>query len=259
VLGREDVKEVLEEIKKSLFFFYYAKNRYFNFEKFISEGITVKELIGDIWRELSIKSKVLGDKTPRNVYQLPFLLSSFPEAKFIHIVRDPRDNVLSVKNTWNKNIFRAAYKWQQGIDSVKGINEDRGRLAEITYEKLLRDTEAVLRQLSAFIGISYQDGMDKLQKKVEGKGGEIDQKNFDKYLDELKNNEIKYIEQLTKKGLEKYNYKLEHKNIDFIAEPPSFKLVQWKLQDVLNLIAYNIKEHGLLKGFEKMQKARKHA
>jgi hypothetical protein len=187
VLGREDVKEVLEEIKKSLFFFYYAKNRYFNFEKFISEGITVKELIGDIWRELSIKrnkgtAKVLGDKTPRNVYQLPFLLSSFPEAKFIHIVRDPRDNVLSVKNTWNKNIFRAAYKWQQGIDSVKGINEDRGRLAEITYEKLLRDTEAVLRQLSAFIGISYQDGMDKLQKKVEGKGGEIDQKNFDKYL-----------------------------------------------------------------------------
>lgn len=262
-LSKQEVLKAVKEIKNSLFFFYYKKRGSFNFKKFISEDITVKELIGNIWQELALKKynrkmRILGDKTPRNVNRVQFILKSFPEAKIIHIVRDPRDNVLSAKNKWGKNIFRAAYKWQKGINKVMKVNEGKERLFQVKYEQLLTNTDEVLRKICNFIDINYIEGMDKLHTKVEQRGGRIDRKNYDKYLNELEVNEIKYIEKLTKKGLEEYNYKLNYEDAEFVASPPLLKILLWQIQDVANLITYNIKVHGFLKGIEKIKKARKH-
>lgn len=40
------------------------------------------------------------DKSPRNSLKIPFLLEIFPTAKFIHIIRDGRDTVLSIYREW---------------------------------------------------------------------------------------------------------------------------------------------------------------
>ncbi|SHG68590.1 Sulfotransferase family protein [Fodinibius roseus] len=262
LLSLDEVNDVITEIKKSLFFFYYRES--FNFGKLVKEETTVKKLIGEIWQKLAMEKenkdiRILGDKTPRNIYHIQFLLNSFPKAKIIHIVRDPRDNVLSAKKTWGKNIFRAAYKWQQGINKVNEVGENRKRLIEISYEDLLRDTEIVLRRLCTFIGINYQEGISKLYRKVEDREGIIDENNYNKYLDEMSADEIKYIEGLTKKGIQKYNYYLNYKDVNFINSPPPMQLHWWKLQDIMSLVRYNIKEHGPLRGIKKILKARKHA
>ena len=47
-----------------------------------------------------IGSKIVVDKSPRNSLKIPFILKIFPEARFIHIVRDGRDVTLSIHKEW---------------------------------------------------------------------------------------------------------------------------------------------------------------
>ena len=46
--------------------------------------------------------QIVVDKSPRNSLKLPFLLKIFPEARFIHILRDGRDATLSINREWKK-------------------------------------------------------------------------------------------------------------------------------------------------------------
>ena len=46
------------------------------------------------------ENAILLDKTPSNAFRIPFIQSVFPNAKFIHIVRDGRDNILSRTRQW---------------------------------------------------------------------------------------------------------------------------------------------------------------
>ena len=90
----------------------------------------------------------------------------FPESKFIHIVRDPRDVVVS---SWHHNmrvegeaafISRAhsleewsgtiAKLWAQGIMAVSGEE----RILSVKFEDLKADTTKVARRLFAFLGVN---------------------------------------------------------------------------------------------------------
>jgi len=45
-------------------------------------------------------SKIIVDKSPRNSLKIPFILDIFPNARFIHIIRDGRDATLSIHKEW---------------------------------------------------------------------------------------------------------------------------------------------------------------
>ncbi len=48
------------------------------------------------------RCSIVVDKSPRNSLKIPFLRQIFPEAKFIHILRDGRDATLSINREWQK-------------------------------------------------------------------------------------------------------------------------------------------------------------
>jgi len=52
------------------------------------------------------------DKSPRNSLKIPFLLEIFPSAKFIHLIRDGRDTILSINREWNRRDVIIGYKNQ---------------------------------------------------------------------------------------------------------------------------------------------------
>lgn len=58
------------------------------------------------------KSLILVDKSPRNSLKIPFILNIFPQAKFIHILRDGRDVTLSIHKEWmrRRNIVQNPLK-----------------------------------------------------------------------------------------------------------------------------------------------------
>jgi len=50
------------------------------------------------------------EKTPKNALRIPFLKSVFPEALFIYLYREPRENISSMMEGWRSPNFPIAYR-----------------------------------------------------------------------------------------------------------------------------------------------------
>jgi hypothetical protein len=90
------------------------------------------------------------------------LLRLFPDARFIHLVRDPRDVARSnVAMGWVGNVWAGAARW---IDAevlwnrLRAIVPESRRL-EIVYERLIEAPESELSRICKFIGVQYDAAM----------------------------------------------------------------------------------------------------
>jgi hypothetical protein len=90
------------------------------------------------------------------------LLPLFPDARFIHLVRDGRDVAKScVGMGWNGNVWTAVHRW---IDAEKLWSQLCGRLEprrrhEVKYETLVSSPEATLAETCDFLGVEYDSAM----------------------------------------------------------------------------------------------------
>jgi Sulfotransferase family len=105
-----------------------------------------------------------GNKTPGFVTDLPMLAELFPEAKFVHLIRDGRDVVLSHLDidTWGPSTLgEAAAQWARHVR--KGMNDGGAlgpsRYMEVHYEALLENPEATLEGLCRWLELAYDDAM----------------------------------------------------------------------------------------------------
>src|SRR5690625_3419991 len=147
-LDEAEIKSVIKEIKKTPFFFYYLKEKKFDFSQLESSNITIVQFINILFECLAENDKphckMFGDKSPNYLMNIDLLTDYFPDAYFIHIVRDPRDRALSMQKAWKKNIYRSAYRWAEAMSSlnrVKSLKEIK--LIEIKYEDLIDETSEV--------------------------------------------------------------------------------------------------------------------
>jgi hypothetical protein len=106
----------------------------------------------------------IGDKDPRLVEFLQLLHSIAPKVMVVHLIRDPRDVLLSKKNAaWSrsghvwKHIFANRVQLKLGV--VSGPKVLGERYHEVIYEDLIADPERVLRELCADIGLPFDSAM----------------------------------------------------------------------------------------------------
>ena len=87
----------------------------------------------------------------------------FPDAQFIHIIRDGRDVANSVlKLPWGPNdIIRAAEWWEKYIWLARRVGAVLGkeRYIEVKYEDLVEDPECELKRLCLFLDEEYTPEM----------------------------------------------------------------------------------------------------
>jgi hypothetical protein len=104
-----------------------------------------------------------GDKTPRYVEHIPFLAQLFPDARFVHLVRDGRNVALSYADVpfGPKTVAKAADLWArrvtQGMRDGRALGTDR--YLELRYEDLVEDIEARTKELSTFLDMPFDSGM----------------------------------------------------------------------------------------------------
>jgi Sulfotransferase family len=104
-----------------------------------------------------------GDKTPMNVLHMRKLASLFPEARFIHLIRDGRDVALSYRDAdfGTTSIGESAVFWRRFV--ARGRRDGRRlgptRYREVRYEDLVRDPEPVLRSLCSFVELPFDGAM----------------------------------------------------------------------------------------------------
>jgi len=105
-----------------------------------------------------------GDKSPRNVLNLPLLAETFPEAVFIHIIRDGRDVAMSLLELpWAgpDTIVQAAGYWRRRVQRGRRAGRSLGssRYREVRYETLVEDPESTVRSLCEFIDLPFDPRM----------------------------------------------------------------------------------------------------
>ncbi|HTA26360.1 MAG TPA: sulfotransferase [Bacteroidia bacterium] len=103
----------------------------------------------------------LSDKNPVYTLCIDTILKIFPESKFIHIVREPRDNIYSqIASFKSKNIAFRAYQWV-AFNSI--IEQSKKKVPEkyftVLYENLVTDTEKTMKLVCDYLNISFTTTM----------------------------------------------------------------------------------------------------
>lgn len=99
------------------------------------------------------------EKSPTHLLCLPQIVSWYPRAKIIWIVRDGRDAVLSLlKVDWaSSRVWELALQWVRNMKRVLEFEEKHpDSIYRIYYESLLREPQTELVKLHRFIGISFE-------------------------------------------------------------------------------------------------------
>lgn len=156
---------------------------------------------------------IWGDKSPHYMLFLKELKGMFPEAKFIHIIRDVRDHCLSSQKLWNKNPYRASKMWRDSIIKCRSDAELylRKDYFEIKYEDLIENTDLSLRKLCDFLGIDFEKNMLILDKPAENFGDTklvtgIVRTNKNKWRFQMPDQVIKRIEEISFDLMKNLNY-----------------------------------------------------
>jgi hypothetical protein len=97
----------------------------------------------------------------------------FPDARFIHIVRDGRDVALSHETYLygTRNTLDCAQSWASAVTTnlKMGAMIASDRYCVVKYEDLVNDSERVLRNICEFIGLTYDPQMLTYYDMVEAK------------------------------------------------------------------------------------------
>ena len=124
---------------------------------------------------------------------LPILKRAFPQAKFIHIVRDGRAMALS-----RVKYLQKAKEWKKAVEE---INQERENLDffELRYEDFCDDVKGHLKKILNFVGL------DEAKFSVNKFPGVLTSKNS-QWLQEANADKIRQIEDIQREMLKKYGY-----------------------------------------------------
>lgn len=104
-----------------------------------------------------------ADKTPGYVTQISDMARMFPEARFVHLIRDGRDVALSyLERPWGpSSVGESALYWRSRVSRGHAAGEAIGpdRYLEASYEDLVSQTESVVRRICTFLSLPYDPEM----------------------------------------------------------------------------------------------------
>jgi hypothetical protein len=138
----------------------------------LRDGMPVGAAIGTVYAVYAEErgKRRWGDKTPMYMQNLRLLERLFPDALYVHLIRDGRDAALSflamprgiVTETWMHPRTAAdfACQWHTEVAAARRLGRRvGGRYLEVRYESLVDDVEAVLRRICEFARLEYEADM----------------------------------------------------------------------------------------------------
>ena len=120
----------------------------------------------EVLREVSPGYALVVDKMPGNFAHLGMIHVAFPNARIIHMRRNPVDTCLSIWSTPNSSILEWANVKANVVfayrDYLRVMEHWRkvipaNRLLEIDYEELVTDAQGLSRNLIDFCGLEWSD------------------------------------------------------------------------------------------------------
>ena len=129
-------------------------------DKKIPENLTaLKEIFEYVIDQFNPEgTRTFLEKTPRHVFFYSKILEFYPDAKFICMIREPK-NVISSQlinsSQSNKSIIRLALLFNKITTAITRIRHHSNTFL-VKYEDLTTDTDLVLRQVCEFLNIAFK-------------------------------------------------------------------------------------------------------
>jgi sulfotransferase family protein len=144
-----------------------------DFAERLRPGMTIGEALDAVFSAYAAKhgKPRWGDKTPMYMRHLGLIDRLFPDAQYVHLIRDGRDAALAfldmpegvVTRTWAhpRSPARFACEWRTEALGARDLGRRVGasRYVEIRYEDLVADTEAVVRSVCGFADLPFEPEM----------------------------------------------------------------------------------------------------
>jgi protein-tyrosine sulfotransferase len=131
------------------------------------EERSLARVIDAVYRHYSAEKsrgfRVWGDKTPLNTECLPSIDRVFPDARYIHVIRDGRDAVSSAVEAglFGGSVEAVCRQWLLRVGNASEFGRRVGgdRYMELRYEDLVTDAGAAVRRVCAFLGVAFEAQM----------------------------------------------------------------------------------------------------
>ncbi len=194
-------------------------------------------------------SVIWGEKSPSYIHHLERIKGTYPAARFVHIVRDVRDQCLSAHKAWGKDMMRAAERWAAGVLAARAAGRTMGGdYLEVRYEDLLKQPEATVRRICGFIGVDFLDDMTRLVKPSENLGAAVGESrivstNTGKFLTSMDSRTRCRVEELAFEAMRAFGYAFTE------ARGPA-RLRAWErrgrqLLDGFSLLRFEARQRGV--------------
>ena len=171
-----------------------------------------------------------------------FLRENFPNAKYIHLVRDPRDMALSWKKTagLRGGALRALNIWQEEqAGLIKFCEHVSGEVIHVKYEDILLEQTQTLKRLCLFLGVNYDADMLEFHRKESNQRNAekiaawrnlakpLNAKNHGKYKAELSDDERHYAELKCRDEMKYFGYEFDY---NFDGKTPDINAIKARLE-----------------------------
>lgn len=160
-----------------------------------------------------IETPFLIEKSPPHIFFQTQIRNFYPNAKFIYLIRDPRDVIGSLKGmAWSSsNVYTLARSWKVSTQLMTDPNS-----IFVKYENLVTDAENEIKKMADFLNLKKIDAV-MAKKKASGVKADlipektfksIDTSNLDKWKKQLSgvDFEAEIIEKICAKEMEKFGY-----------------------------------------------------
>ncbi|MGV3484538.1 MAG: sulfotransferase family protein [Planctomycetaceae bacterium] len=262
-----DVLESIESVVSRSNFIYHMRKHGFNFDapRFRSQVLKSPRadwhvVIDALVRQFlpppsdSDPTVIVGEKTPSNLMHLEMLADYLPHSRFIHVVRDPRDTCLSMRQVWGKSFYRGAVRWRRYLDHYHRITRSgsiAARCVQIRYEDLLEDPAPSMARICDFLKLPFAPQMLSLRRSAEKLGAAagantIRRSNSAKFEAAMSPATIKMIESITWTPMQQCGYQPLHAT----SERPISRLkYAWMgAGDLLHGMRHQMRDKGMIAG-----------
>jgi hypothetical protein len=164
-----------------------------------------------------------GDKSLHTEHYAEQVFSEYPQAKIIHMIRDPRDRYASILkryDTERRRLGSGIGRWLLSSDiGEKNLQRFPDRYRILRYETLAQEPEMTLQVICDFIGEEYDPVMLTMQGSERHKSGNssygniepgvISTKSIGRYRQALKPDDYWFMQVYLAQSMARHNYILE--------------------------------------------------
>lgn len=160
----EDFIDLIEAKSPHKFHEYFNYRRFFEKQQYPIRNL--KKLANSLFSEIaeSKNKKIFIEQTPWYGQRIDILNELFPDAKYIHMVRDGRDVAISFARTpwWHNDIGQNLERWHLEVRRIIESSSkilDPNQILQIRYEDFVDQPKIGLKRICSFLDIHFENAM----------------------------------------------------------------------------------------------------